>query len=864
MEWDQYVQSVLDEEKCLNNITISIDETECLLPSIAKASVFMLEKMIKNQGRNNLFVFPDGEQIPFLFMLAKLIYDIHSGKIGNQYKPEDFIPGQILKLGNCVVEFIKVGEELYFGGKKCIYLKFADIDQYGCPIEMAPFFQKSDTKKQLSKISLYKKEIKKLLNEQNAYENTLYSLRGLKTHVTETLFYVASVSNCQKYAQEIMIDGSTLFDYFLVAHADYTGELKNVKGKYVGTPAVAFASQIDYVNAAICSGAKVQSVIVNMKECNLETQLAALDDLLQYKIPILCITDTANSFELAGLQERKFNIWRWDEDSISENLRSNADVRFAKRIEKCVNSKVIYHCMSAPQISENFNILYRYNHIIENESAPINAIFHRLLTISYLMLRNVMEISKRESDQFSESLVACKQKIEAEKIFMDEEVYNDFVKVINNFEKIIYENSSYPKTEGIFELLMNKRFDSIYLICSNNDSPQEVRQYWTERLSKSGYRPNILVLYAKDFLKINRASANVAIISGWLSASMIKKIIYGYFVDEIHIYTYECEERWKKAHIKVWRNGLNNTNNKVIAEKSFDNQTIRVHEAKKNTQFTVSEKSALCEQDDLDLLMHENRYRQYISRNGQSQQNVVNAKPAGFAGGEFALYTSGHKILVASKIIAQISDKIEKKDIEELVVGDFIVVRESSKDIIREVADKILEVNKKIHLRKTAALWKEALKIESAFSTVEDIYNALCNLGCTRNIQTVRNWLMSEDIIIPQKKEDLVFIAQATNDSVLLEKIDEIYDAGDYIQNVHIKAGRILSDRLTEGIAKKLLSAERIDPYNIWDPIELDLEEVGAVKVLKIIDLGQEWIPVNSNDTNKILSEERESVLWQE
>lgn len=864
MEWDQYVQSVLDEEKCLNNIYISIDETACLLPSIVKASVFMLEKMIKNQGRNNLFVFPDGEQIPFLFMLAKLIYDIHSGKIGNQYKPEDFIPGQILKLGNCVVEFIKVGEEPYFGGKKYIYLKFADIDQFGCPIEMAPFFQKSDTKKQLSKISLYKKETKKLLDEQNVYENTLYSLRGLKTHVTETLFYVSSVSNCQKYAQEIMIDGSSLFDYFLVAQTDYTGELKNVKGKYVGTPALAFASQIDYVNAAICSGANVQSVIINLKECNIETQLAALDDLLQYKIPILCITDTANSFELVELKERKFNIWRWDEDSISENIRSNADVSFAKRIEKCVNSKVIYHCMSAPQISENFNILYHYTHIIENESAQINAIFHRLFTMSYLMLRNVMEINKRESAQISESLVACKQKIEAEKIFMDEEVYNNFIKVINNFEKIIYENSSYPKTEGIFELLKNRRFDGIYLICSNNDSPQEIKKYWTERLAKNGYRPNISVLYAKDFLKVDRASANVAIISGWLSATIIRKIIYGYFVDEIHIYTYECEERWKKAHTKLWRNSLNNANNKVIAEKSFANQAIRIHEDKNSTKFTTLEQRILSEQDDIELIMQENKYRQYVSRYGHSQENVIDAKPAGFAGGEFALFTRGHKILVVSKIIAQVSDKIEKKEIEELVVGDFIVVRESSKDIIREVADKILEVNKKIHLRKTAALWKEALKIESAFSTVEDIYNALCNLGCTKNIQTVRNWLMSEDIIIPQKKEDLIFIAQVTNDSVLLEKVDEIYDAGDYIQNVHIKAGRILSERLTEGIANKLLSAERIDPFNIWDPIELDLEEVGSVKVLKIIDLGQEWISVNSNDTNKILSEERESVLWQE
>ena len=864
MDWNQYVQSVLDEKKCLDNINISIDGIESPLPSIVKASVFMLEKMINNQGNRNLFVFPDGEQIPFLFMLAKLIYDMQSGKIGNQYKPEDFVPGQILKLGNCVMEFVRVGEEPRLDGRKAIYLKFADADLFYCPIEMAPYFQKSDTKKKLSKLCTYKKEKGKLLDEQNVHENNLHSLRELKTHVTETLFYVASVTNCNKFAQEIKIDGSTLFDYFLVAQTDYTGELKNVKGKYIGIPALAFVSQIDYVNTAISNGAKVQSVIVNLTECNIEAQLAALDGLLQYKIPILCIVDTTNSFELAKLQDRKFNIWRWDEDNISECIRSNADIGYAKKIEKCVKSKVIYHSMSAPEISENFDILYRYNYVIKNESAQMNETYSRLFVISYSMLRNVMEISENESIQFSKVLAMCKKNIEEEKIYIDEIMYNDFSKVLYNFEKIICDNNLYPKTEGIFDLLINERFSSFYLICSNNDSLQEVKQYWIERLSKNGYRPNIIVLYPKDFIKIDNASANVAIVSGWLSASMIRKIIYGYFVDEIHVYTYECEEGWKRAHTKLWRNSLNNINNKVIAEQSFSNQSIRVHGDTKSNQFTVSEHRLLFEQDDLDLIMQENKYRQYVSTNGYSQENVVNAKPAGFVGGEFALYTSGHKILVASKIIAQISDKIEKKEVDELVVGDFIVVRESSKNIIREVADKILEANKKIHLRKTAALWQEALKIELAFSTVDDIYEALCKLGCTRNIQTVRNWLMSEDVIIPQRKEDLVFIAQVTNDSVLLEKIDEIYNAGNYIQNVHIKAGRILSKRLTEGIAERLLSGERIDPFNIWDSIELDLEEVGVVKILKIIDLGQEWVPVNINDANKILSEEKENALWQE
>lgn len=357
MDWEHYIQSVLEEEKCLDNITILIDDKEIALPSIIKASVFMLEKMIQNQGRNNVFVFPDGEQIPFLFMISKLIFNIYSGKIENQYTPEDFIPGQILKLGNCVVEFLGVGDEPLHDGIKRIYLGFADCDKYYCPIEMAPYFQKSDTKKRLSKKSAYIREKKRIDEEQNAHANYLHELKDIKTHVKKTLFYIAPVSNSQNKAHKILIDGSSLFEYFLVTITDYTGEMKYLKGKLVGTPALSFASEIDYVNEAISNGAKAQSVILNLTECNIENQLAALDTLLQHKIPILCITDTANSFDLGYLEERKFNIWRWDEDSISNGVRSNEEVKLAEKIEKCMKSKVHYHALSDPEISMNFNIL---------------------------------------------------------------------------------------------------------------------------------------------------------------------------------------------------------------------------------------------------------------------------------------------------------------------------------------------------------------------------------------------------------------------------------------------------------------------------------------------------------------------------
>jgi hypothetical protein len=46
-----------------------------------------------------------------------------------------------------------------------------------------------------------------------------------------------------------------------------------------------------------------------------------------------------------------------------------------------------------------------------------------------------------------------------------------------------------------------------------------------------------------------------------------------------------------------------------------------------------------------------------------------------------------------------------------------------------------------------------------------------------------------------------------------------------------------------------------IDPVNIWDPIELSVDGVGTVRVLKVIDIGSPVV-VDITDTNRLIDEE--------
>ena len=192
---------------------------------------------------------------------------------------------------------------------------------------------------------------------------------------------------------------------------------------------------------------------------------------------------------------------------------------------------------------------------------------------------------------------------------------------------------------------------------------------------------------------------------------------------------------------------------------------------------------------------------------------------------------------------------------EQLKMGDFVVVRETAKDLIREMADVILARSGKAGLREMAGKWKEALEIETLFYSDDEIYQHLQNAGCTKGYQAVRGWIHDDDVIAPQSRQDLEHIASATGSGVLKELLDQIYDAAQTVRSAHIQAGRVLSMHLRSRIVEALKGHVDIDPFNIWEPIEMQVEGIGTVRILKIIDIGAP-VTVDIADTNRLIDEE--------
>ena len=853
LEWSDYIKSVISSKTVMDSFTLSCSEGTMHISPIVKASILMLEDMTAAQGVHNIFVFPEIEHALKEFLIAKVVFDITAGKIQMSYDPQRFQKGQILKYKGCTVEFDRI--EKGRDDLTRIFIKFSDGMLYGVPIEFAPYFQISDSK-QLSTYKRFKTKYS-ATDAKAAYENPATAksfvevLENHKTHLNGSVFFVSPIKQSREFLSSALINGRNLTDILYMAHSNGDGEITNLSaGQLSGNPAIIIAADLYSVQNAITRGIVPQLVIVDVSQANIvDKQLDVFDSLGRAALPIVCVTDTADSFELSALLERQYNIWRWDHDSITDSVVSSEASTANTKVRNCANHSIEYRRLDDTSISKAVMLLYRQKSIIEEQRPKVIEVYEKLFSLAFMMLRNVTPINASDRDSYSSLIRKCIDDIEFEKRFISAELYRDLLDASNSLISVIGEKYKNNKYEELCDLVLSGKYKSLCIVIPEKLDRLKSQEYW-EKLDLSC---DISVMYPMEFHEHPECEFDVVVTVGWLGNLVMRHIIYGFVSKQYIVLTYPCEEKWKRAHTKGWKRALNNSGNGEVIKRSFSKGPTQISttifEKAEEEVDTVQETDEL---DDIELLIKTTRYRQFSG--GSKTTEIVDAYPVSFVGGYLAFYRSGHKALVATDIIANNGDKIISKFPEKLIVGDFIIIRESGRDMVRVIADLILERTGKADLRNLSSKWKEALSVEALFSSFEEIYDKLRSNGCTKDQATVRNWMTNDDLIQPNDKEDLLCIAMATGDQVLKEKLEEIYEAGKEVRSAHIQAGRILSNRLKQRIGEYIQELGKIDAFNVWDPISLQIDEIGQVKILKVIDVSRA-IPVDVGNTNRLLAE---------
>lgn len=860
LSWKEYVEQLLGTPTVLDNLSLQYGENVTMLSPIVKTSIQMLESMLSTEGQHNIFVFPEIKELLYEFVLAKIVYNVGAGKINITYDPSTFKRGQKLKYKNCVVEFEKYGVDP--DGVERLHIRFADGATYGVPSNIAPIFQiaEADTKRFTKSTVFYEaysaKKAMEELSQLPSNKNIVEALKDYKTHLDGSIFLVTNVKAAKEYFDNIKINGTPLKDVLLVGKIRHGGHIESCyPGQLSGNPAIVLTSDFYSVYEAICNGAKVQSVIVNSSIGTLiENQLDIFDDLSREGFPVLCLTDTSNSFNLGLLSDRDYNVWRWDETSLVDAVCTSQLKTAGQKIENCANQKMAYETIVCELISEALQLLYLHKTEIEEQGTDIIATYNKLFSLLFTALRTAIPFGREETSRIQEILKECADCLNDEKHFIDPVLYRDLSSVIDNFKKVFVVSFKNPKIEKISEILESKKYYSICIVIADKLDKNKCEEYWRNYTVRKHIPTVVRVLYPQEYANSDIVRYEATIIVGWLNSKNMRNVIYSYGTTDYIIVTYQCEDKWRKAHTRVWTKELSKSHNHRIVKNSFSKKVKSgVSDERFVTKVPKASEDVFDELSDIENLMQLNTYRQYgVSADNQDQ--VVDAYPVNFVGGYLAFYKMGHKVITVTDIIDSGKENVVAKKPEELSIGDFVVVRESQRDIIKEIADKILENSGMSEMRSVALRWKEALSVETMFSTTEEIYHNLQTNGCERGYQTVKNWIEDEEQFSLSSKEDLICIAKALNDDILTESIDEVFDAGNIVRRAHVKAGQYLSQKLRSQIADKITEFGNIDAFNIWDPMVLNLEDIGKVIILKIIDINRP-IKIDSGNTNRLLSE---------
>ena len=860
MEWEGYVQKLLHEKDELDKLYVSIDggESKTKFPRVIRASIRILDKILTDGGRLNLFVFPEKQQMLLLFMLAKVIHNLTGGKIDYTYDPSQFEIGEKVKLGNAVLEYMGITDNGM--GQQCIKFRTSDVI-ITAPIDYLPVLQHVKTNKKLSKHDKYVEEKNKIKDSlaQFGSDSILLNLASHKSHLEKSIAYVGSMSVTKARLDECQLDGRKIEEVFLLGQTNYEGTVKNIsKGQLDGNPALVLASDLFAANETAAMGHPFQSMIIDITNIHQAlSQLDALDNAIALKIPLLCITDTPDAFDLEEYKKRGFKIWRWDSISLTADLmpgESFLDIR----LKNCLNHSIQYCNISDPVLSECMMRLSRQKHNVAEQSSEIIKLYDQLNDLTFRALRETKRFGYRQSEEAGRVYDSCKRMKLSESPFVSPEMAAD-LNTAADILKTVYSNSSaLPKNQAMMEwFIQNADTRKICIVVPENEDRNRIRNYWNIFCLSHGVKCEINVFFPAEYCNTMLARFDTTIIIGWMRREVMRKVIFSYATRNYEIFLYGCERRWKNSEERSWAKAVATSDNQEIIRKTLSRAKSEISVTKWENDRRYVPDGDTEDLTELEKVLKDNKFRQYTKGSeGGYKAEKVKAIPVSFIGGYVSFYRLEHKVLQVTNILNKISDKIRILKPDSLEEGDFVIVREADQDLIKEMADKALAAEGKSGLRELAGKWREPILIELAFpsSSREKAYQKLKKAGCNKSLITFNNWIDDEDMIAPQDKEDLQNIAEAFDNETLRALLDKVYDAAKEVRKAHTQAGMQLSKLLQEKIAQELKEESITDVYNIWEPITVEVEDVGNVKLLKIIDIESE-VEIESSMTNRLLSE---------
>ncbi|MBP8745141.1 MAG: DrmE family protein [Syntrophorhabdus sp.] len=774
--------------------------------------------------------------------------------------------GQKLLLDRCVLEFI---EESEFEGKRLFRVKCSD-GSFGIPLDRKLIFQPSDTKRPLSPI----RKVNEAYFACEKNDSPLDNILGIESYDNLSLFrdnliLISKIGTTESSIANNRINGTRLIDLFMWGRLDSHGEPTRLKaGQIAADPTCLVAS--DLFGASRFMEAKpdtTRGVILDGARAFVNHLQILDDEVLKNGVATVVVADLDDVESLPHLAERGFKIWQWNKQNIISSGLINSTPRASPFYR--LNSSLTNYSRGVVDavecVSSDLSMAYEDIKALGKKVAEVDQLKdpYRQLVSTFLRLSRVVRIPDHDW------IAAMMERIhDHENRFLQGWLWagKDVIDLVGSAcsHLLSYleglKRGDNSKLSWLTSWLNETQTVplAVYIIVPNMEDVSMTRDFFGDVCAPRHPRARFLSISDRASIEDTDGTGHV-ILCGWMGHKKMLAFLQAHAFSNTTLLLYPFERDWYAQAQYHWDRRSQypirpGDFSPVFGLPVTDLQAIG-HEPKPTAPTHV-------EVSGFDIIDFELRTESY-GYDGYTRirpgEDTVEARLVLFAHERFSFITENHRLPVVNDIISGrvLHGDIPRKRIEELTTGDYVIFRESDRDIIREIADRGLEAKGLGSLTRIAGLWRQALirKYEEEGKDVDLIILLLAEEGCKRTRHTIESWLFDDDTIGPKYEADLEAIARTTRDATLAGNTDKVKEAIKTVRGAHLQAAAFLTKKL-DTLLTKIIGGQEHTTFLTGDFAELDLDEYGTVSILRIEDVGKDPRKIVSKWVNRLLIRE--------
>lgn len=828
---------------------------------------YIIDKFVSDGHKRIAIILPNNECTIVPLLLTKYFVNI-------QYKLDyagsvldDIQPGQHLRLGKAVVEFLGIDEKNQIQFR----VERKNPITVTCPINGIHYlFEKTEGALSSWKIWC---EAQNAANQKLSDSNKILDdLRIKRTALRKTMLLLSAKNNFRDFTESLYINGLRYEEVATYGEIDLDSKEKFKlynKGRLDCLPSISVTAKTEelyYLLKDEKARERIDSIYSTMDKFDEITDNPdTFKKILKYNIPFVVFLSEDNFEGCPLLTDFGFELWHWKPSTMqSKVFLSNANVnnktatdglfrKFSEKIGRAASAEFILKTVKNGNLKNALRWINSLARLTVDADNVIRQLVRKIWGFQNKLTRCVCKIEGEVQEILRGELKEITDIWDSQKAsYLGQQTEDLFNKILEMFEAVITESMP-VKFVGLLNFIDSIAASEKHITIVVPDNYAFIDQTLKTVCKLNGLCAVNIKRITDFYAMQNKVFARTDyLVVTWFDKDEYIKLKQTYCYNNLVFILYDYENRW--------RDGLITKIDECIPHEKIKSAALKFQFSESDIAdkpFDKIEFSDKSEYDDIsDYTLSSKIIRSTLGNRSSNTyiDDSIECIPVLLSEDKIGYFYPTHDLIDVTLLTSEHLDRPVKKDAINLKKGDRILVRSSGKDIIKERADLLMYQAGEISLRETSELWTEILNKYAEGRTVNEVWNSLNKAGGECSFQQVMYWL-SGTTIMPRDINILKVIGEVASYESSLEElskkylslIDNIFEAGKKVQAYHKKAGRWLTAELKNKATEIKAIADKTPSRGIVDGIGevaiyiveevLDKEQVGRNLVNRIEEL---------------------------